>query len=136
MLKLVLDTNVFISGIIFGGNARTILNLIIQGKLKLYISDEILSELKDVLQRDKFGFPLKNIYHILNEIDLISELVSPTFHHNIVERDPKDNIVIDCAVAAGVDYVITGDHDLLEMKVFGNIKIISPAGFIKAIRLQ
>ena len=56
MIKVVLDTNIYISGFLFGGNSREILNLITEGKLQLFISDDILLELKSVLQREKFDF--------------------------------------------------------------------------------
>ncbi len=133
MLKVVLDTNIFVSGILFGGNARTILNLIIQGKLRLFVSEEILAELSDVLRRKKFDFPLENIRHILYEIELISEFITPEIHHEITAKDPDDNMIIDCAVAAQADYIVSGDSDLLELVTFQKIGIVSPNDFLKKI---
>ena len=134
MIKIVLDTNIFISGILFGGNPRTILNLIIEGKFKLFVSDDILNELKEVLNRKKFNFPTENIHHILNEIELISELITPSQHYEVVDRDPDDNIIIDCAVASGADFIITGDKDLLEIGSFKNSKIVHPSDFLDLIK--
>jgi len=62
LIKVVLDTNVYISGILFGGNSRRILDLIIEGKLRLFVTDEILDELRGVLQRKKFDFPKKRAW--------------------------------------------------------------------------
>jgi uncharacterized protein len=134
LIKVVLDTNVYISGFLFGGNSREILNLIIEGKLQLFISDDILLELKGVLQREKFDFPLDIIHHILNEIEMISELVIPVEKHEVVERDPDDNIIIDCAVFSNSDYIITGDKDLLVLDLYKNTKIVSPADFLDLLK--
>ncbi|KQC11195.1 MAG: hypothetical protein APR54_11185 [Candidatus Cloacimonas sp. SDB] len=134
MIKVVLDTNVYISGFLFGGNSREILNLITEGKLQLYVSDDILLELKGVLQREKFDFPLDIIHHILNEIEMVSELVVPIEKHDVVDRDPDDNIIIDCAVCSDSDYIITGDKDLLVLGSHKNTKIVSPADFLDLLK--
>jgi len=134
LIKVVLDTNVYISGILFGGNSRRILDLIIEGKLRLFVTDEILDELRGVLQRKKFDFPNENIHHVISEIELVSELITPTKHHQVVDRDPDDNIIIDCAVASGSDFIISGDNDLLEIESFKSSKIVSPSYFLELIK--
>ena len=131
MLKVVLDSNIFISGILFGGNPRKIISLILEGKIELFISSEILVEIKTVLERDKFGFPVTVTRQIVFEIESLSRLVLPGQRHSVVARDLRDNIIIDCAVEAGADYIITGDDDLLSMKRFGKIGIVSAAEFLK-----
>ena len=134
MIKVVLDTNVYISGFLFGGNSREILNLITEGKLQLFISDDILLELKGVLQREKFDIPLDIIHHIINEIEIVSELVVPLDKHDVVDRDPDDNIIIDCAVFSNSDFIITGDKDLLVLGSYKNIKIVSPSDLLDLIK--
>ena len=134
MTGIVLDTNVFISGILFGGNSRVILNKIIEGKIKLYISDDILDEIKDVLSGKKFDFPSEIVHHIINEIELISELITPKVFYNIVEKDIDDNIIIDCAVEARADFIVTGDKILQEIKSFKSIEILNPRDFLDRIK--
>lgn len=134
MTGIVLDTNIFISGILFGGNSRDILNKIIEGKIKLYISDVILDEIKNVLLRKKFGFPSEIVHHIINEIELISELITPKVFYNIVEKDIDDNIIIDCAVEAKADFIVTGDKILQEIKSFKSIEILNPCDFLDRIK--
>lgn len=133
MLRVVLDSNIFISGIIFGGNPRKIINLIFEGKLKLCISSEILVEIKEVLERNKFGFSPDVTQHIIYEIESISEFITPKKKHSIIKRDPDDNIIIDCAIEAQAEYIITGDNDLLDLKEYKNIKIINASEFINFI---
>ncbi len=132
-MKVVLDSNIFISGIIFGGNPRKIIDLIVEGKLRLYISSNILIEIKEVLERDKFGFSSDVTQQIIIEIESLSELVIPSKRHSVVKRDQDDNIIIDCAIEANADYIITGDDDLLTLKEFKKIKILNPSEFLKII---
>ena len=134
MIGIVLDTNVYISGILFGGNSRDILNKIIEGKITLYISIEIFDEIKDVLLRKKFDFPSEIIHHIINEIESISELIFPTVFYNIVKKDKDDNIIINCAVEAKVDFIVTGDKILQDIKSFKGIEILSPHDFLDRIK--
>ncbi len=133
MIGIVLDTNVYISGILFGGNSRDILNKIIEGKITLYISDDIFGEIKDVLSRKKLDFPPEIVHNIINEIESISELIYPTAFYNIVEKDKDDNIIIDCAVEAKADFIVTGDKILQEIKSFKGIEILSPRDFLDRI---
>lgn len=133
MIGIVLDTNVYISGILFGGISRDILNKIIEGKITLYISDEIFGEIKDVLSRKKFDFPPEIVHHIINEIESISELIYPTVFYNIVVKDKDDNIIFDCAVEAKADFIVTGDKILQEIKSFKGIEILSPRDFLDRI---
>jgi len=132
-MKVVLDSNIYISGIIFGGNPRKIIDLIVEGKLRLYISSDILIEIKEVLERDKFGFSSDVTQQIISEIESLSELVMPKKRHSVVNRDEDDNIIIDCAIEANADYIITGDDDLLTLKEFKKVKILNPSEFLKII---
>ena len=77
MLKVVLDTNVLISAIVFGGKPREILNLAIEGKIQFAVSAPIIEEIKDVLGRNKFGYPAPMIYFIISELEGIAEFVEP-----------------------------------------------------------
>lgn len=130
-MKVVFDSNIFISGILFGGNPKKLIELVIEGKIQLFISPDILREVKEVLERDKFGFPAAITRQLVHEIEMVSYLVEPGISHSVVERDHDDNIIIDCAVEAGVDYVVTGDADLLSMEEYREIRIVNPADFLE-----
>ncbi|MBF0478807.1 MAG: putative toxin-antitoxin system toxin component, PIN family [Candidatus Omnitrophica bacterium] len=128
-MKVVLDTNVLISAIIFGGKSRDILEMAISGKIKLAISQDILKELAEVLIDKKFQSPASFVQQIIHELFEISELVIVTSKINVIKNDPDDNRILECAVGAEADYIVSGDKDLLTLKHFGKIKILSPSDF-------
>ena len=129
-IKAVLDTNVLISGILFGGNPRQILELVIQGKIDAYISPAIFIEFKEVLIRPKFGITHEKCFLITKEIENLFCFVFPQIRVDLIKDDPDDNIILECALAADVEYIITGDSHLLTLKSFEKIQIISPVMFI------
>ncbi len=130
MIKVVIDTNVFISAFLFGGHPREVLNLVITGKIKNYILKNILDEIIDVLKRLKFGFDIKKITAIIREIEAISDLVELKEEIGTITMDRDDDYILACAVTAEVEYLITGDNDLLNLIEYQGTKIIMPAALI------
>ncbi len=130
MIKVVLDTNIIISAIIFGGKPRIILEGAIKGKFRLCISGDIINELNRILKRPKFDFPLEIIQLITNELLLISDLIVPSVKITVIESDPADNMILECAKEANADYIVTDDTHLLKIGSFKNIKIVTPSQFI------
>jgi uncharacterized protein len=133
MLSVILDTNLFISAYLSGGMTETILDLIIQGKLKLNVSQHLIDEVLDKLIK-KFGFDEPDLEKFN---DLINTRSTPylTFHSVKICRDPKDDFLIDLIIASNPDYLITRDKDLLEIKQnFGKTRIIKPEEFMGILR--
>ena len=130
-MKVVLDTNIFISGIFWKGSSNRIITHWKEGKFTLITSLEAVSEIIKVLK----DFKIKLSEDIIKEwIDLIvrnSIIVEPKEKIAIVKDDPKDNIFIETAVAGNVDYIISQDNHLLKLKEFRGIKIITPEEFNK-----
>ncbi|MBN1694508.1 putative toxin-antitoxin system toxin component, PIN family [candidate division WOR-3 bacterium] len=131
MFKVVFDTNVLISAILFGGSPRKCLELAIEGEIELYISKEIISEIEGVLAREKFNIAEENIRYIISSLDSIAELVSPKIKLDIIKKDPQDNTLLECAIESEADFIISGDAHLLELSEFRKIKILKPADFLK-----
>lgn len=131
MTALVLDTNIYISAFIFSGNARKVIDLAIENKIDIYISEDILNEIMKVLQRVKFSLNNLQIHSILSEIESISNLVYPDNKINDICRDRNDHIILECAEKSDADFIITGDQDLLVLKSYLDTKILSPADFLK-----
>jgi putative PIN family toxin of toxin-antitoxin system len=127
LIRIVLDTDVILSAIIFGGKPRTILENVIRGNIGLYISEAILNELKRVLNRPKFHYSTEIIRLITSEFTSIAELVDPATRISVIRSDPEDNRILECAVEANVEYIITGDSHLLELRKYENIRILTPA---------
>lgn len=130
-LKVVLDTNVFISAFIFSGKPRDILKLVIDRKIKGFISPLILSELTEVLIK-KFNFEIEKIKFLEKLINNNFKLIYPLESVDIC-KDRPDNCILEAALAGNCDYIITGDQHLLSLKIFQGIKIITVAQFLEVI---
>jgi putative PIN family toxin of toxin-antitoxin system len=133
VLKVVLDTNVLISAILFGGKPRQILEKAIRGEIRLCLSEPILEELKGVLQRSKFDYSPEMIQFILMELTGIADFVNPSETINVVLEDPEDNRILECAVEAKANYIITGDFHLLKLRWYRNIEIVNSVAFLEKL---
>jgi uncharacterized protein len=131
-MRVVLDTNVILSAILFGGKPRQIIEAALAGTIRIYASEPIISELKSVLGRPKFGLDPQMIESIVVEFSSLVEWVQPRTHVDVVKEDPSDNRVLDCALEAEAEYVISGDDHLLQLERCGKILILNPANFLRA----
>ncbi len=125
MLRVVLDTNVLISAIISEGKPRDLLRKGISKEFQIITSDQLLRELGTVLRRPKFKTDEDEIHRIILALMQASEVVEIVSKFNIVEDDPKDNIVVETAYDGKADLIVSGDFHLLELKSFRGIKIVS-----------
>jgi putative PIN family toxin of toxin-antitoxin system len=130
-MKAVLDTNVFVSSF-FGGNPRQVIDLWKTGELTLCLSKDVLDEYVAVLER-LFGSEkaeLKELLYLLAKgPNLPFTIRTPKLH--IVDEDPDDDKFIACAVALKAEYLVTGDKALLRTGSYGNVRILTPADFLK-----
>ena len=129
--RIVLDTNVLISAILFGGKPRRVLDLVISGSVDCTLSTAILDELKDVLQRPKFGFPAEVCFHIIEELHSACDIISPSVSLDVIRSDPDDNRILECAVKAHAHFIVSGDPHFLDLGKFEKIRILSPADYLK-----
>lgn len=131
--KVVFDTNVYISAILFGGAPRICLELARQGKIELYTSRAILLELTGKL-RTKFDWHENSICEVLVGISQFAFIVTPRIHVDVINQDPTDNIILEAAQEGKVDYIVSGDKKhILPLKTFKHSKILAPADFLKEI---
>src|SRR3989344_6121482 len=130
-MKVVLDTNIFISGIFWKGSSDKVITNWREGKFTLVTSLEAVSEIIKVLK----DFKIKLSDEMIKEwVDLIvrnSIIVEPKEKIEAVRDDPKDDIFIETAVAGNADYIVSQDNHLLKLKDFREIKIITPDEFNK-----
>lgn len=129
--RIVLDTNVLISAILFGGKPRRVLDLVISGSVDCTLSTAILDELKDVLQRPKFGFSADVCFHIIEELHGACDIISPSVSVDVIRSDPDDDRILECAVDAQAHFIVSGDPHLLDLGKFEKIRILSPADYLK-----
>ena len=132
MHKEVLDTNVLISAIVFGGKPRDVFNRILKGRIKLAISKDILDEMEGVLSGKKFQYPKQIIHFIRNALEDLAEFVTPQKAVKTIKDAPNDNRILECAVESEAHLIISGDHHLLELKQYRSIRIITPSDFLKS----
>lgn len=129
-MKIVCDTNVLVSGILFEGAPRRILRLASQGKVVNCVSSAILGEAEDVLLRPKFGLDSEQVRQIIDLFRDTFEFVVVTRRVRAVHRDPADDRIIETALAAGANRIVSGDRDLLDLGEWRRIPIVSPARFM------
>lgn len=133
MIKAVIDTNVFLSGLFFGGEPKKVLDLCLQRKIIGITSKEILSELEEKLL-GKFEFPPDKTGEFLTLIIKEFAVVEPKEKIDIVE-DKKDNKIIEAAMESKADYIVSGDKHLLKIEEYKNIKIVKPKDFLDEIKI-
>lgn len=126
MLRVVFDTNVFISALLFGGVSRDILNLARQREITLVTSPSILRETAKKL-REKFKWPEHNIQKLLRQTSHLAELVNPKESLQIIKPDEPDNRILECAISGKANLILSGDKHLLKLKKHQNIPIMKPA---------
>lgn len=133
-MKVVLDTNVIVSGLLFGGKPLQIIETVVEGKIEAYTSEGLLKELLEILG-EKFGLPKER----LRETE---ESIRENF--NVVKlgkvvkvaRDSDDNVVLEVALESRADYLISGDNDLLVLKSFSSIPILTPGEFLRRVEIN
>ena len=132
-MKIVLDTNVFVSALFWNGNERQVLNKCRTKELELIISPDILNEIDMVLER-KFSVPEDRRGDYLRNIILASRLVFPTSRIEAIKSDITDNRILECAVDGGADFIISGDGHLLSLEAYEGIEILNASTFLKILK--
>jgi putative PIN family toxin of toxin-antitoxin system len=136
-MRVVADTNVVVSGLLWHGPPRRILDAARLGTVELFTSGDLLAELEDVLQREKFLSRLTAAQ--IQPRDLIAgyaalaTVVHPAQIAPVVLRDRDDDAVIACALAAATTIIVSGDDDLLALKKYRDIEIVRAADFVARI---
>jgi putative PIN family toxin of toxin-antitoxin system len=129
-LRIVLDTNVFISGVFFSGPPYEILKAWIDKRIQILISSEILQEYKRVGEELLHRYPEIEITPILKSFSKNAKSISaPRLPHPVCV-DPDDDKFLECAVAGNTELIISGDRHLLDIIEFQGIKIVKPRKFV------
>jgi len=128
-VRVVLDTNIYLSGIIFGGNSRHILDLAIKKRITIITSPVILLEISQKL-KDKFDWDKEQILIVVKTISKTALIVSPKQRLHVVKTDRNDNKIIEAAVESGARFIVSGDKHLLDIKTYHDIKMMSPSAFL------
>lgn len=130
MVRVVLDTNVWISALNFGGKPAQILKIAVKKQIRLYCSQTLFAELLGVL-RKKFGYSDEKIEEVEALFKKRVKFREPKITLKVIKTDPSDNRVLECAIESEADFIVSGDKDLLDLVSYKDIKIIRPADFLE-----
>jgi putative PIN family toxin of toxin-antitoxin system len=131
-LRVVFDTNIYISAFVIpGGNAEKAYVHAIDGDFNLHTSIAILTELARKLD-EKFGWEKQRIIELIKSISKVA-IVLKTAPWLKVLSDEPDNRILECALKAEADFLVTGDKHLLKLKHYGNFKIAKLSAFLKTL---
>lgn len=129
--KVVLDTNLIISALIFGGKPEQVYKLVLERQIIGITSSILVAELTEILTK-KFNFELIRIRQLERIIRKHFKIVSPRQKLDIL-NDKDDNRVLEAAIEGSCSYIVTGDRELLELKKYKSIKIISSKDFLDTL---
>lgn len=141
-MRVVLDTNTLVSGVISsGGPPRRLLDAARTQAFEMCSSTVLLAELLDVLSRDKFAARLAQAdltpLNIVGELRRMARIVAPDNVPRVIENDPDDDHVLACAVAAQADLIVSGDKHLLSLGgQYKGIRIVSPTEALEFIKAE
>lgn len=138
---VVLDTNVIISALLSPtGPPAGIIDHWEVGQFDVVTSPSLLGELERALQYPRVRKYLKRspeeVARFTQSFRRAASVVEPQFTLHVIEDDPADNRVLECAVAGGASYIVTGNNHLLKIKSYREIVILKPAGFLTVVRMK
>ena len=129
-MRIVVDTNVVISGTFFNGHPRRVVEAIIKSEVDAYattdIVDEYLGVVKRIIERGVGAFDGSGFVRFIADLNLIE-----SFAEVSICRDPDDNKFLSCAIEAEALYIVSGDKDLLDLKEYEGIRMITAADFVE-----
>lgn len=134
--RVVFDSNIIISGFLFGGHPARLLEFALDNSIHAFTSLPILDEVRDVLQRPKFGLSSEQALTLIEELHDLCNVVTPTKRIRAISADPDDNIILECAQEANANLIISGDSHLLDLGEWKGISIVTPSTAINGIESQ
>jgi len=132
-MKVVVDTNVLISGVFFGGMPSRVLEAWRDGRIGLVVSPEILEEYRRVGEELAAQFPGVSLAPLLTLLVMTAEITEAPELPEQVSRDPDDDKFIACALAGDCQLIISGDKHLLEVSGYQGVKVVAPREFLESV---
>lgn len=128
-IKVVLDTNIIISAIGFGGKPRKILNLVLDKRIRAVTSPMLLAEFEDIIFK-KFPILVDGFGKINRQLRKNIKLISPEISLHVLKDEP-DNRVLETAISGKCNFIVTGDKELLKLYKFQKIRILTADEFLR-----
>lgn len=133
-MRVVLDTNIYISALMFGGLPGSLLDLAFIQAFDLVVSPPLLDELDEKLHF-KFRVPLEDIAIIRIRLESTAFLVKPHHKLKVIRDDPDDNRILECALAGKAGFIVSGDRHLLNLKIYKKIPILTVREFLGILKI-
>jgi putative PIN family toxin of toxin-antitoxin system len=134
----VADTNTVVSGLLWSGAPRQVLEAARRGEMSLFTSPELLAELEDVLSRPKFAKRLEaagvTVAELVTGYAALAQVVRLSVIEPVIAEDPDDDVVLATAVAARAQTIVSGDRHLLTLGQYKGIAILSAAELLAHLR--
>ncbi len=128
-----LDTNVLVSALGWGGPPREVLFLALAGEFALITSKPQLLELEKVLNYPRFSFSHEEKRLFTSKLLEVAIIVGVSGSLKVIEKDPDDDVILETALEGNADFLISGDRHLLELREYRGVKILPPADFLASI---
>jgi uncharacterized protein len=136
-MRVVADTNIVVSGLLWKGNPRRVLDAAREGTIDLFTSAVLLTELEDVLNREKFAQRLASVGVSPHELVLgyaaLASVIQPTSIEPVILADPDDDAVLACAVTAQAEIIVSGDNHLLGLSQYRDMPILTAAELARKV---
>jgi len=134
-MRLVLDTNVLISGTFWSGASYKIMQLIDEGKFELVLSKEILTEYDKIVHSNEILEKIETLQQLaiaaaVRKILLKAKLVAPKLKLDVLKADPDDNKILEAAIEGQASFIISNDKHLTGLRTYNGIKIVTPEEFL------
>jgi putative PIN family toxin of toxin-antitoxin system len=137
MIRVVLDTNIVISGTLWSGSPKQVMQIVEAGKALPLVTEAMLDELKEVIERPKFAKRLellgKTAQEIISQYASKAEIIEAVALDESVSSDPDDDIFLACAISGKAQMIVSGDPHLLNVKQYQNIPILTAGDFLLAV---
>ena len=134
MPRVTADTNILVSGLVYRrGKPYDLLRMALDGTINRIVSQHILDEMAEVLARKFYATP-EEIAEAMLILRDAARVVVPAVQLDVIREDPADNQILECAVTAGSDYIVTGDKDLFRRGTYDSIEILTVSDFLNVGR--
>lgn len=132
-MRITIDTNILVSALGWNGAEASVVEMVLESKLELYLSTEILSEFFRVVKYPKFRFTDSEIDGFIGRLLSNSVIVNPSQPVKVIIDDPADNKILECALEGKSEFIISGDRYLLSLGEYEGIKILRAVDFLKVL---
>ena len=133
MLRVVLDTNILVSGVLYIGKPKKVIDLVLSGKIEIISSAETIDEFKRVIVRDKFKLSKSEQEDKINFVIRLSHIILVKSKFKVVKDDTDDDKFIQVAYDGKARYIVSGDHHLKDLREFAGIKIVTASQLLELI---